>query len=460
MRTPHTLSHLAAAVAWLCFATAAQAQTAGSPEPAPTRSAPAEAPAPEFVGSTEGPRLSWSGFGTLGWAQSNRRSSYQRFIDRQGGFERDTLLGVQLDAQLTPEWSATLQAKLAPSDRQDNAWDLRTTWAFVAWRPDNDWLIRAGKLRVPFFLRSEHLDVGSTYTEARLPAEVYTMVPTNDFQGLHLSHSWELADGELSLDAYRGKANMVKRVWMREGMPGQMAAGVQFRDVTTTVQGLVATYDGTALKWRLGGHRARTEQRDGGTFVLRPAWAALGPGIGYWQTHLSLPGPGVDVAQRFENTMLTLGAEWRPQPVWTLAAEYGRIRQVDTERSLDSTGGYLTVSRDFGRFTPYLTWSRLFSSPVSSGWARTLDETTVPAMVPGSTMLNASMRVAADSVPVYDQRSWAIGAAYALAPTQKLKAEWLHTRAKVSSMFDLAPGEKLFQPRSVDVLSVNYSFTF
>ncbi|MCK6427195.1 MAG: hypothetical protein L6Q75_19230 [Burkholderiaceae bacterium] len=459
MSTHRPLTLLAGALAGLCLGSAALAQTS-SASGEPSADSPRADARTESALAADTPRLAWSGFGTLGWARSNRSADYQRFIDRQGGLERDSLLGGQIDAQLSARWSATLQARLAPSDRQDNAWDLRTTWAFVAWRPDNDWLIRAGKLRVPFFLRSEHLDVGSTYTEARLPAEVYTMVPTNDFQGLHLSRSWELADGELSLDAYRGKANMVKRVWMREGMPGQMAAGVQFRDVTTTVQGLVATYDGTALKWRLGGHRARTEQRDGGTFVLRPAWAPLGPGIGYWQTHPALPGPGVEVAHRFENTMLTLGAEWRPRPGWMLAAEYGRIRQVDTERSLDSTGGYLTVSRDFGRLTPYLTWSRLFSSPVSRRWARTLDETTVPAMVPGSTVLNASMRAAADSVPVYDQHAWAFGAAFALSPTHKLKAEWLHTRAEVSSMFDLAPGEKLFRPRSIDVLSVNYSFTF
>jgi hypothetical protein len=70
------------------------------------------------------------------------------------------------------------------------------------------------------------------------------------------------------------------------------------------------------------------------------------------------------------------------------------------------------------------------------------------------------MRAAADAIPVYDQRSWAFGSAYAVSPTAKLKAEWLHTRAKVSSMFDLPSGERLFQPRSVDVLSVNYSFTF
>jgi len=466
MRTPTTLTHLAAALAWLGLAAAAQAQTPSSTTSSTPSSTPAAATAPvgneaavEPAPSPDGPTLAWSGFGTLGWAQSNRRWGYQRFIDRQGGLERDSLLGGQIDAQLSARWSATLQARLAPSDRQDNAWDLRTTWAFVAWRPNNDWLIRAGKLRVPVYLRSEQMDVGATYNEARLPAELHNIVPTTDFTGAHLTHSWNVNDSDFSVDVYKGRASQAKRVWLRDGA-GPLPAGAMVRDVTTVAQGLVATWSDAASKVRLGLHRVQVTPRGDAQLPVRPAWAPLGPGFGYWQTSNGLPGPGVEMARSIDNDFLSLGFEASPAAGWHLTGEYGRIRQRKTERSIDAQTGYLTLTRELGHWSPYLTFARLFSSPRSREWARQLDETTVPAYVPGGDQLNASMRASADAIPVYDQRSWAFGAAYAVSPTAKLKAEWLHTRAKVSSMFDLPSGERLFQPRSVDVLSVNYSFTF
>jgi hypothetical protein len=37
--------------------------------------------------------LTWSGFGTVGVAVSDQPYKYQRFIDNQGTFKRDTVLG-------------------------------------------------------------------------------------------------------------------------------------------------------------------------------------------------------------------------------------------------------------------------------------------------------------------------------------------------------------------------------
>ena len=42
---------------------------------------------------------SLSGYGTIGYAQTDQDNTYQRFIDKDGGFKRDTVLGAQLSAQ-------------------------------------------------------------------------------------------------------------------------------------------------------------------------------------------------------------------------------------------------------------------------------------------------------------------------------------------------------------------------
>ena len=58
--------------------------------------------------------LAVSGFGTLGYAISDKPYSYQRYLDEQGTFDRDSLLAVQVDAALSRRWSATAQFKFAP----------------------------------------------------------------------------------------------------------------------------------------------------------------------------------------------------------------------------------------------------------------------------------------------------------------------------------------------------------
>ena len=115
--------------------------------------------------------ISYSAFGTLGAAVSDRDYNYQRFINSSGTVKRDSVFGTQVDAQFNPEWSGTLQLKAAPATNADSRWALTASWAFLSWRPNNDWLVRAGKVRIPLYLFSENLDVGQSYDFARMPTE-------------------------------------------------------------------------------------------------------------------------------------------------------------------------------------------------------------------------------------------------------------------------------------------------
>lgn len=412
------------------------------------------------VAAQDGPRLSASAFATLGWAQSDSAIAYQGIADG-GTVRRDSVFGAQLDAQFSPRWSATVQARLAPSQQHESAWDLRASWAFLAWRPDNDWLLRLGKVRVPLYLRSENLDVGQTYDEVRLPAELYTLSPANDFTGANLARSWGLDQGELTLEAYFGRNRLTKRFWLRSGLPPQLPAGPLYREVETTVQGLVATWRAPRATARVGIHHARTEQADGSRdFLVRPTWAPLGPGVGYWQTGSQLPGPGVENLDHISNLLLMAGGELTLGGGWRVASELGRVLQRGTEMGLDAAGGYLSLYRSIGRFTPYASVAAIRTLGAGRRWSRELDATTVPGVVPGADLLNASMRASADTLPTYDQRSLALGSSYALDTSSKLKLEWQHVRARHSSMFDLPAGEPIDRRRGLNVWSASVDVVF
>ena len=153
-----------------------------------------------LAGGAEAQELSLSGFGTVGYAQSNRDFVYQRSIIDDGTLARDTVFGLQGDLRMTPQWSATLQLRLGQSLRNDDRYDLRPDWAFVAWRPSDDWLLRAGRMRVPLYLHSEAMDVGVAHDMARLPYEMYSITPSADFDGLAAGKTWSRDAGDLALD--------------------------------------------------------------------------------------------------------------------------------------------------------------------------------------------------------------------------------------------------------------------
>jgi len=404
---------------------------------------------------------SWSGFATVGVAKSDSDATYQRFITRDGGWKRDSLLAGQLDLQLAPQWSATVQARLAACETRDDSVCARTAWAFLAWRPGNDWLLRAGKLRLPLYLYSESLDVGVASDMARLPHEMYSIAPTNDFSGLSVTRSLGRGAGETTLEAYAGTATATARFWVRDGAPPALPAGPLFHSVHVNVSGLALTSREEHLTWRLGLMHTRTRNADGSPLPVRFPRVDLGQGIGYWKVDDDMPGPDIERVAQIGNLALTAGADWALGEGWRLAGEVVRMRQRDTELGSDSRAGYLALFKRLGAYTPYVSLARQHSSPGLLNWHDRLTTPTLPDFVPGAAQLNAAQRVAGENLYAFDQRSLALGLSYALSPTAKLKGEWMRTRVgRASGHFDVPAGQPDVQGLQVHTWTANLSVAF
>lgn len=405
--------------------------------------------------------LTWSAFGTVGYAQSNRDFTYQRWIDEDGTLVRDTVFGAQADLRLSPQWSATLQLELAPSLRSDDDWDVRPPWAFVAWRPDDAWLLRGGRMRIPLYLYSESMAVGSTHEMARLPHEMYGLAPSSEFDGLSLARTWSHGDQDLSVDVYGGRMDTTARFWMRDGAPPDYPAGALFVDVEVEAAGIVLTQRSSDTTLRGGVHRIRMRPNFGQGLATTYPYVELAPGLGYYQVVPELPGPGLTVLPTLRNTIYTLGVDHQLLPDWRVTAEFARIVQHGTEIGYDSRGGYLAVLHSMGRFTPYLSWGRTKSSDVSIGWNERLTATRLPDTVPNAAMINALQRVAGEASYAADQQSLALGSSYAVDAYRKFKLEWMHTRiGRVSRFVDTPAGQQTPRRRSLEVWSASYSFSF
>ena len=404
--------------------------------------------------------FSVSGFGTVGYARSDQSYAYQRFIDDSGTFWRDTLAGLQIDATFADKFGATAQFKLAPATNNDDEYKGTVSWAFLSWRPTNDWLLRAGKQRIPLYLYSQTHDVGVTYDFARLPTEMYSITPNNDLVGLSFSKSWGPANGELVLDAYWGKFRGDFRFWLRDDVPPIQSSGPLFYPEDIKGGGLTLTYKRNENTYRIGLSRVVAEIRDGTPFPTSYPFVTLAPGIGYFQVDNSLPGPGVPTRDSLTITVVTLGAEQDLGSGFRVIGELARTFVPDTDVSVASTRGYASLLKRVENWTPYVVYAFLRSQPDVRSLYNSVNYNTVPDFVPGAALINASQRSAADRSFTYDQRSWAVGTSYAFSATSKLKAEYLRTHiGEVSTLVD-APSGSNIRNQNINVFSLSYNFVF
>jgi hypothetical protein len=395
------------------------------------------------------PQFTLSGYGTLGYAIADQDVGYLRYIDKDGTIKADSLFGLQLDARLDSQWSVTVQGVASAPRTRDSGYEAAIRWAFVGFRPRNDWLLRAGRLRPPVLIATQNAEVGVTYDVARLPAEVYTLSPVYDVDGAAVTKTWLGEDTEVDLDAYFGSTRINYRLpFQRFGQQPD------YFPERITLGGLVVSYINGPLLLRGGVHRATLHAagdlpfRRGFTTVTVPGLPPVGG---------TLYLPSQDIVDTIGITVLTLGADWHHDD-WRVIGEYGQRIVRDIDYGADSKGAYVTVSRSIGQWTPYATYARLLSGSQPRNLYRTIDATPVPLAVLGPPFLLPPTfhQALADSVIAYDQYSTMLGTSYSFSATSKLKLEWMHTHiGLVSALVDAN-----FHHRSFNVYSISYSFAF
>lgn len=403
---------------------------------------------------------SFSGFGTLGYGITDQSYNYQRHLNDKGGFERDTVLGAQMDVHFNNQFGATLQVKAASSQDKDNRTDLSTSWVFASWRPNNDWLVRAGKLRVPTYLYSESMDVGTTYDMARLPLEVYSLSPSTDFTGLFLSRTWSGNNGDWNLDGYWGNANMKWRFYHRDPIPGIQEPGAFFTPIKVESAGLALSFRNEDDIFRAAFHQVRSKP-DGVQFVGEFGYSSI-PGLtnGYYDIN-SATHPGIIRSNSF-----VLSASVAMPHNFRVTGEAVRRVVQDTSIGPDTLGAYISISNSIGPWTPYVTYAFLRSQDSELSYYQAVNSNTVaaaapvPALIAAAQGINASQRALADGMVAYDQRSWALGFSYALSPTSKIKAEWQRVHINQASSLVDAPSGSNISNTSINVLSASYNFVF
>ncbi|MDO6559896.1 hypothetical protein [Paraglaciecola chathamensis] len=146
-------------------------------------------------------KLQFSGFARAVAGYLNEDDAQYLGYENKVSFAEQSLLGLQVDYQISKNFSATAQAIGRTGDDNDSGIE----WLYVTYTPTTSLRFKLGRQRTPVFSYSDYLDVGFAYNWVLLPQQVYQQFLFPNFDGLHANYEHIGEDISLSIEAYFGE---------------------------------------------------------------------------------------------------------------------------------------------------------------------------------------------------------------------------------------------------------------
>jgi hypothetical protein len=385
-----------------------------------------------------GESIRLSGFGTIGLTHGGDEGfGFRRDISREGqssdswAFEPDSVLGLQLDAQLTRDLDTAVQ--LVAKDRPINGLQESLEWAFLRYRLDPDLTIRVGRLGVDAFMLSEYRDVGFAYLWTRPPLEFYGPLAYENIDGADLAYSHPWGEGLFRVKLFGGKST--------EDFGSNF-----FDDYSVDL-----TSYGTSLTWESDHWQVRLALVSGTIDNSAPITKPLVDGLNVVPAFL-WPEAG-ELADDLDSngkrvTYYSTGVRYDDYP-WVLQAE---AAYIDSDLpGLPVTNGYLSAGKRIGPVTLYGV-AAIAKNPKGR---RKVPEAPLPLLTP----LQQGVQLAYDNADI-DQSSLSFGLRWDIRHDLALKTQWDHHWIEPYGGGLWDQERPLTEERELDTFSINLNFVF
>ena len=337
----------------------------------------------------------FSGFGTLGYAALDEDGVEYRLgkaldgVTDSGSFLFDSRLGVQLDAQISPLMSATVQALVRDNHEGDFAPDLE--WAFLRFQLNDSWTMRIGRMSLPLFNLSDSREVGYANELIRPPEDTYVQSPLRYFDGVDVIGQFDFGETILTAQAMAGRID---------------------EDIYNGASAEADTMVGLNIGLTKGIARVRLSQIRAPIAIDVPAHAPL---IGGLQQLAPLLPAAATVANELSNTehdttFSGVALELDFERVF-IDAEY--TMRTSESFVLGTAGWYVSAGYRLGNWTPFLYYSRLEGKESAPALTLPPDPSLAPLAV-GLDLIYAPP----------DQQTLGIGARWDFKPNMALKLQF------------------------------------
>ena len=299
-----------------------------------------------------------NGFGTVGVTHLGGEDdgrSYGISGQTNDSWRGDQLskFGAQLTYGVTDTVGLTLQTT---AKAYGDEWKANLEWAYLSWQSTDNLMMRFGRLRTPFYMYSESIDVGFSYPWLRLPDEVYSQVQLSNYEGADIVYNLPLSFATLSFQLAGGIAkNRDYYIYDEE-------FDIDYDNVFGSSVSLATNDFGT---FRVGYVEADIDTDISGSFTDifgNPDTASL----------LALDkdkGKFTSIGYQYDN------GTWLTANEWT-----SRVIENDGSNSTDSF--YLMGGRRFGDFLAHVTYAQLDEDEGrQSSWTLGLNYNILPTVV-------------------------------------------------------------------------------
>lgn len=142
-----------------------------------------------------------TGFASTGLINSNNSRAYEATINDENNFYRNTSLGAALKKSVNEEFSVHTQMV---TKFHENDFILVFDTGHVNYSPNNNRLIRVGKMRLPVWAYSEYKYIGMVNPWLEGPIEVYAVNPIESYFGMSWTEKFEFSGWHLDFEVMAG----------------------------------------------------------------------------------------------------------------------------------------------------------------------------------------------------------------------------------------------------------------
>lgn len=284
-----------------------------------------------FVAGSASANVNVSGFGSLAY-KANSVDSTQNFnrTDEDGAYVGPSVLGLQFNSSFNGI-DLTGQFKLGEDVSADGRPAGSVQYLFAGMDLTDEVRVRAGRLRAPFYLNSETLDVGHVRLQAVNPLSVYSQAPFQNYNGVDATYNTEMGDYEMMLQVFGGSEEFDNRI----------SADNSYRFKANYLLG--ANLEVIRDDWKVRAGYTIGEMDNVSDFDM-----PLAPGMSVDSVNVN----------NDSGSFLTLGVSYDDGEI-VAQGEYAQRSVDDALMAVDNSGYYVTLGYRFGKVTPYYTYQSL-----------------------------------------------------------------------------------------------------
>ncbi len=299
-------------------------------------------------------KMRFDGFVTAGVARTaGTDASLMGSIGSDLTYQADSVAGMQMTYLGNEQLSFTMQLV----SRGDEMHMVKTDWAYIKYAFTDSLDLKAGRLRIPYYMFSQSLEVGFSYPWVRLPVEQYN-IPLASHEGFELTKHFQLAKWSFDSYGFVGRGIGEETVFAQSRIAFNDHWGV----------GVFASHDAWLFRIAYSQTNLKGDPIEGGNIdQLSDGFTAAGDAAKQINDIGKILGTDFGLRETFRTPDEEFFANYGSigftydDGEWLAIGEFARVRILDEMPFPGGHSGYLLLAYYYNKFTPYISISKFYT---------------------------------------------------------------------------------------------------